>query len=231
MKKFWTKAQAVPANDGWTITLDDRPVRTPAKALLLLPTRALAKAVTAEWQDAPDVVRPDLLPLTAIANAAIDVVQQGRAEIIHNLAAYADADLLCYRADAPAALVELQKAEWDPLLGAVQDHFGIDFHCTSGITHVAQPADTLAKVHTVLDKMSDFQLAALQPLITISGSIILVLAQIEGLITAGAAFTASVLDEDWQETQWGTDTEAQQRLDARRQDYLAASRFLDLLRN
>ncbi len=231
MKRFWQTASVDAGDGGWTVLLDARPLRTPAKAPLQLPTAALADAIAAEWQAAPAEVEIANLPLTALAYAAIDVVRPGRPAIIGSLAAYAETDLTCYRADTPAALVAAQQAAWEPALQAVEKRHSIAFQRISGIRYVEQPAATIAAVRARLNALSDFELAALQPLVTIAGSIVLALAHVDGTLTAEQAFHAAHVDEDWQKAQWGSDSEAQARQAARQRDYLAASHFLQLLRN
>lgn len=229
LRRFWTDATAAAHADGWRILLDGKPLRTPARALLTLPGEALALAIAAEWREAGEQIRPTDLPLTGLANAAIDVIPAGRAAIVAGIAAHAGADLTCYRADAPHSLRDRQTAQWEAPLRAVEARHQVQFRRTTGILHVEQPAATLAAMRSAVLGLSDFQLAGVQPLVGISGSLVLVLAQLAGVLTPDAAFRAATLDEDWQQQRWGVDAEAQDRLRARRRDYLAASRLLALL--
>lgn len=229
LKRFWTTAAPQETPDGWQVHLDGKPLRTPKRALLQVPVAELAAAIASEWQDAGAQIRPTDLPLTGIANAAIDVVAAARAEVEASLAAYADADLLCYRADSPAELLRQQELLWEPPLLAIEARHNVRFRRATGIVHVAQAPETLAAMRAALAALSDFQLSALQILVTISGSLVLPLAQLTGVLPAAAALRAATVDEDWQQQHWGTDAEAQAQAEARRRDYLAASRFLALL--
>ena len=142
MKRFWKAASVVAAEGGWSVELDGRPIRTPARELLILPTEALAQAIAGEWSAVVEKVDPRAMPLTGLANAAIDRVAPDKAAFAGSLAKYAEADLACYRADTPTKLVERQVEQWDALLTWARRRFDVDFVITSGITHVAQPQAT-----------------------------------------------------------------------------------------
>jgi chaperone required for assembly of F1-ATPase len=229
MKRFWTDVAAVRADEGWAIELDRRPVKTPARALLRLPTEALAETIADEWRTVGEAVNPRLMPLTGLANAAIDRVAPDRAGFAVDLARYAEADLACYRAEGPAELVRRQEASWDALLAWARRRYDVDFATTCGILHVAQPDPTVARLSYAIGTLDAFHLAGLSPLVTIGGSLLAALAVTEKALTPEAAWDAVSLDERWQLEQWGADAEAEAALDNRRNDFMAAARFLALL--
>ena len=230
MKRFWTAAEAVERDGGgWTILLDGRPLRTPARAELRLPGRSLAEAVEAEWAAAGETIDPRAMPMTGLANAAIDHVARDQSGFAAGLARYAEADLLCYRAEAPAALVARQAAAWDPLLGWARRRFDVDFTLAEGVMHVAQPAATVERLAHAVGVLGPFALAGLSPMVTIGGSLIAALALLERAIGVEEAWDAVTLDERWQAEQWGEDAEAAQMLANRRADFEAGARFLALL--
>lgn len=229
MKRFWKQASAVPKDGDWTVELDGRPVRTPARHELHMHSEALAKAIAGEWNAAGETLDPRAMPLTGLANAAIDHAAADADGFAAALAKYGETDLLCYRADAPAALIERQAAEWDPLLAWARRRFDVDFRVTAGITHVAQPKATLARLGHAVAALDPFRLAGLSPLVTIGGSLIAGLAVLEGAVTPQEAWRAVIVDEQWQIDQWGSDPEAAAATEARRQEFLAAARFLELL--
>lgn len=229
MKRFWKQALAVRHDNGWAIELDGRPLRTPAKAELLLPTETLAEAVAGEWDEAGEKVDPRAMPLTGLANAAIDRVTPDAETFALGLAKFGETDLLCYRAEAPAALVERQAAAWDPLLAWARRRFDVDFEVTAGITHVPQPQATVERLGHAVAALDPFRLAAMSTLVTIGGSLVTALAVTEGAVGVEEAWQAASLDERWQLEQWGADAEAEAALANRRGDFLAAARFLELL--
>ena len=229
MKRFWTKAEAVRLDDGWTVQLDGKPVRTPGRAPLALPTKALADAVAEEWDAVGDTVDPRGLPLTGLANAAIDRVAPAREAFVANLANYALGDLACYRAEGPPPLVARQAEHWDALLDWARRRFDVDFCTTSGIMHVDQPAATVERLAHELAILDSYALAGLSPLVTIGGSLLAALAVHEKAMPAEEAWAAVSVDDKWQLEQWGSDSEAEAALANRRRDFLAAARFLDLL--
>lgn len=210
-KRFYKTASAVSRPEGHTIVLDGRPIRSPAKASLLLPTAALAEAVAAEWRAQGDRVDPTTMPLTRLVNTVIDGVRRRREEVVRAVAAYGTSDLLCYRAEAPVALVERQARVWQPLVDWAERRFDVALAVTAGIVHVAQPPATLAKLSAAVEAYDDFGLGALQLATGAAGSLIIGLALLEGEIDPQAAFHASQLDETFQIEHWGEDETAAKR--------------------
>ena len=229
MKRFWTDVSVGEAGGGWSIALDGRPVRTPARASLVVPNKALAEAIAGEWRDVEGEIDPRAMPLTGLANAAIDRVAPDKDTFATGLARYAEADLVCYRADNPDGLVERQAESWDELLGWARRRFDVDFVTTSGVAHVEQPPATVERLAHAVASLDPFRLAGLSPLVTIGGSLIAALAVLEKAITPDEAWQAVSLDERWQLEQWGSDAEAEAALDNRRRDFMAAARFLELV--
>ena len=229
MKRFWKTAEAVREDDGWAIRLDGKPLRTPARAPLKVPGKALAEAIAEEWRAAGETVDPRAMPLTGLANAAIDQVAPDKSAFAAGLARYAEADLACYRAEGPRPLIELQAASWDALLGWARRRYDVDFVITPGLMHVAQPQATVDKLAHAVAMLDAFHLAGLSPLVTIGGSLVAAVALIEKAITPEEAWDAVSVDERWQIKQWGADAEAEAALANRRDDFLAAARFLELL--
>lgn len=229
MKRFWKEAAAVQEDGGWAVTLDGRPVRTPARAPLLVRTQRLANAIADEWRSVESDVDPRAMPLTGLANAAIDRVAPGREAFAGGLARYAEADLACYRSDWPPELVDRQRSAWDPLLAWGRRRYDVDFSTTSGILHVPQPQATIERLDHEVAAIDPFRLAGLSPLVTAGGSLIAALAVLEKAVTAESAWEAVSVDEHWQLEQWGADAEAGQALANRKRDFMAAARFLDLL--
>ena len=229
MKRFYKYAAAAPAEGGHQILLDGRPVKTPARAPLTLPTAALADAVAAEWNGQGDRIDVRAMPLTGLANAAIDQVAPDRAAFARGLALFGESDLLCYRAEAPEALVARQAALWDPILSWARRRFDVNFEIVCGIMHRPQPAHTIAQLGHAVAVLDPFALAALSPMVTIGGSLVIALALAEAAIDLDSAWAAASLDEQWQIEQWGEDAEAAARLAGRRAEFEAAHRFLKLL--
>ena len=229
MKRFWTTVSAEPEGEGWGIKLDGRAVKTPARAALEVPTQRLAEAIADEWQDVGENVDPRAMPLTGLANAAIDRVAPDRYAFARGLANYAEADLACYRADGPRELISRQEEEWDKLLGWARRRYDVDFVTTSGLMHVAQPPATVERLSHAVAALDPFRLAGLSPLVTIGGSLILAIAVLEKAVTPVEAWEAASVDDRWQLERWGRDAEAEAALENRRRDFLAAARFLDLL--
>jgi chaperone required for assembly of F1-ATPase len=229
MKKFWKDVAAEPEGEGWTIKLDGRPVRTPARAELVVPSEALAEGIAGEWRSVEGAVDPRKMPLTGIANAAIDRVVPDRQDFALGIARYAEADLACYRAQGPRELCERQSQEWDKLLEWARRRYDVDFATTCELMHVPQPAATIERLTQALVALGPFHLSGLSPLVTIGGSLLAALAVLERQVSPEAAWDAVSIDERWQIERWGADAEAEALLESRRRDFLAAARFLELL--
>jgi chaperone required for assembly of F1-ATPase len=227
-KRFWSGTSVAREAEGFTVRLDGRPLRTPAKALLALPTEALAVAVSEEWQAQGETVRPETMPMTRLANSAIDRVAPVFDAIVDIVVGYGETDLLCYRADAPPELAARQAASWDPLLDWAATRYEARLIPTTGVLPVEQPAAAIARLEAELRAASSWELAALHELVSLTGSLVLGLAVSERSVSLDEAWALSRLDEDWQITQWGRDEEAEAAAARRRQELDQAEAFLRL---
>lgn len=229
-KRFWKTASAAPHPEGWSVVLDDRPLRTPAKAALVVPTAPLAEAIAAEWQAQPEVIDPRSMPLTRAANVTIDKVVPMQPEVAREIAAWAETDLLCYRAADSAALAEIQARDWDPLLDWAGQSLGARLVVTRGIVPVDQPADALDRLAGHVAAQDGYALTALSDLVALSGSLVIGLAATAGVLPPEELWRRARLDETWQESHWGVDEEAAALAALKRADFLRAALFWQLSR-
>ena len=230
-KRFHQRVDVADRAGGFALLLDDKPVRTPGKKQLLLPSRGLAEAVAEEWRAQKERIDPAAMPLTKLANSAIDGVKGREDDVIGDIVNYAGSDLLCYRAEGPRGLVEAQRAHWDPVLAWAKSALGAPFVLAEGIVHVAQPQASLDRLREALKAQAPFGVAALHVMTGLTGSALLALAVALGRMTSEEAWKAAHVDEDWQIAQWGEDAEAAARRAARRRDFDAAARALALLKD
>lgn len=229
-RRFWKAAAAEPVNGGWQVTLDGKPVRTPGKLPLIVPTKALADAIAAEWDAQTDAIDPNAMPLTRAVNSAVEKVAPQFDAVADMLAEYGGTDLLSYRAAHPQALADRQAAEWNPLLDWAADALGARLAVTTGVIPVPQDAGALASLRARLAGLTPWELTALHDLVTLPGSLILGLAVFDGRLTADQAHALSRLDEDHQAEAWGHDEDADTAAAARLQALRDSARLLDLLR-
>ncbi len=227
-KRFWTTATAEPCDGGFTVRLDGRAVKTPAKAPVVMPTHAMAEAAAREWDAQQGAIKPETMPVTRAVNSAIDKLVHQRDEVIDLLAAYGASDLLCYRATGPEALIARQAAGWDPLLTWSASVLEAPLVVTAGIVPVAQPAQSLARLKATVAGFDAFQLAAFHDFVAITGSLILGIAITRGRLSATEAFALSRIDESWQAEFWGVDEDAAALEAAKRHALLEAERFYAL---
>ena len=234
MKRFWDNATAEPVGDRWQVLLDGKPMRLPGGAPLLLGQPGLAEAIAAEWQAAGDKKGGEMsfadTPLTRLAGTAQERVAPNAEAVALELAKYAESDLLCYRAEEPAALVARQAAEWQPWLDWATERYGARLEVTAGVIHRAQPASAVAALAAAVAAQRVSVLAALGIIVPSTGSLVLGLAVAEGVLDAAGATAASQLDELFQAEQWGVEWESQERRERVASEIALAARYLSLSR-
>lgn len=228
-KRFWMAAQVRPEGPGFGVMLDERPLKTPAGARLVVPTEALASAIASEWDALEGEIRPERLPLTRAANSAIDRILPRPEPVIDAIAEYGGSDLLCYRAARPQALADRQAEAWDPWLAWSARTFHAPLVAVAGIVHQPQPETSLTALRAAVAAHGPFGLAGLHGLVALSGSLVLGLAVSRGALPPEIAWELGRLDETWQAEQWGLDAEAEAAALASRDDFLDSARLLALL--
>ncbi len=230
MKRFYKSAQSAPNDQGFAVTLDGRPVRTPAKQSLTVATRALADAIAAEWDAQDDEIVPADMPMMRMASTAIDRVDTQFEAVVEEIAAYGGTDLVCYRSTDPQELQEREAVHWQPLVEWAGERYGAVLKVTSGIVHVQQDDTALQALHDAVAGYDSYALVALHTAVTVSGSLIIGLALLEGRLDDEAAWAASSVDEHFQAEKWGEDREAAQRQRSLRDELSHALQFFRLSR-
>ncbi|MHA1151208.1 MAG: ATP12 family chaperone protein [Alphaproteobacteria bacterium] len=230
-KRFYGKVSWAAVPPGFRVLLDGRAIKTPAKAEMALPNRALAEAIAAEWQAQGEEVEVRSLVLTGLAWTAIDRVAPGRERVVIELAGFGAHDLVCYHAETPADLVARQRAQWQPLLDWAAQTLEAPLAVTSGVVSIEQPPETLAALRRAVAARDEFELTSLSAAASAAGSLVIALAFAAGRIDAATAFEAALLDESYQIERWGEDPEAARRRAAIKTDLETVARFLALLRD
>jgi chaperone required for assembly of F1-ATPase len=230
MKRFWTAAEVVETDAGFGVHLDGRTVKTPLKTAVAVPQRSVAQAMAAEWAAQAEKIDPLSMPVTRAVNATLDKVIPQKAAVADMLAEYGGTDLLCYRAEGPDRLVARQAQGWDPLLTWAATRFNAPLQVTTGIIPVPQPAASLGALRAAVHRMDPFEITAFHEFVTISGSLVIGLAAMEPGSVPHALWMTSRIDEDWQAEQWGADDEASRMAAFKRQAFVQAAIFLNLVR-
>ena len=230
MKRFYKKTGVAESDGGWRVLLDGRGIKTAGGRPQIVPTRALAEALAAEWAAQGEEIAAWGFVLRDLADYAIDVIADDPAEAIRAILPYGETDTLCYRADPGEALLRRQEERWEPLLTAAEARFDVHFERVSGIIHRPQPAATLKRLETLLSGQDAFALAAIRTLASLAASLVVALAAIAPQADAPALWDAANLEEDWQAELWGKDAEAEARRANRLASFLAAVRFAALVR-
>lgn len=218
MKRFYKDVSVAPAEGGFAVLLDKRPVKTPAGNVLSLPSEKLASAIAAEWREQGEEIVPTAMPLLRLANTAIDGIAAHRDEVISTILHFGENDLLCYRAHQPPELVARQTAGWGPLLDWVAERHGANMRVAAGLTHLDQSPEALAALRKALEGLDAFTLGGLHVVASITGSLVLALAVLAGEISGPRAFALSRVDEIYQAEKWGEDAEAVKRAAALAQE-------------
>ena len=227
-KRFYKDVSVVDEGGNTAILLDGRPVRTPGKARLAVPSAGLAEAIADEWRGQGEEIDPHTMPLTKLVNSALDGVRGQEASVVDDIVAHAGSDLLCYRASGPEGLLALQTEAWDPVLSWAAGSLGAPLSLVEGVMHVPQPEASLAALRAEIEPLDAFRLAALHVMTTLTGSALLPLAVARGQLSPEAAWNAAHVDEDWQISQWGEDEEAAWRRRNRQRDFDSAAKILEL---
>lgn len=229
-KRFYKEARAVERDGAFVLELDGKAARTPARNALAAPNRAIGELLAAEWNALGEIIDPAKMPLTRLLNVAIDRVATDGDAVAADIANYAGTDLVCYRAAEPDELVEAQAAAWNPVLGWAHETLGARLALSQGVTHVQQPETALAAVRAEIDRAQrPFGLAAIATVTSLTGSILIALMLARGAISPDAAWAAAHVDEDWNTARWGEDAEATQRRAARKAEFDASAKVLELL--
>ncbi|WP_207457933.1 ATP12 family protein [Azospirillum sp. SYSU D00513] len=230
MKRFYKAVSVEAVDGGFDVRLDGRPIRSPAKAPLVIPSEPLARGIAAEWEAQGDDIKPSDMPLMQLASTAVDLIGKGRAQIVDGVVGYAGTDLLCYRAEHPQPLVDRQARLWQPLLDWATLRYDAPLQVCAGLMPKPQPEHAIRALRAAVEEMDDWTLSAFQTATGACGSLVVALALFEGRIDAEEAFEVSQLDETFQIEQWGEDAEATKRRANLRADIASCRRFVDLLR-
>jgi chaperone required for assembly of F1-ATPase len=229
MKRFYKSASIESIESGWRVLLDGRPIRTPKKSSLVVPTAALADALADEWRMQDGIVEPSTMLLNRTANTIIDHIVEHRDAVIAEIAKFGATDLICYFADEPEELIVRQRYVWLPLIDWARDVIGARLKCGHGVQHLAQNPEAICALNKTVSALSNWQLAPLHIMVSISGSLVIGLALLRGRLTVAEAWAAGQVDELFQAEMWGEDDFAAKNRADRLADLAAAARFASLL--
>ena len=206
-KRFYKDVAIAEVSGGFTVTLDERTLKTPGKKALLMTRQDHAEHVAREWDAVSDVINPADMPITRLMNVAVERTPSNRAELIAEARRYGSTDLLCYRADNPTGLIVKQNQIWSPWLAWAATR-GIHLKTTDSLIAIDQDSTALDAIAKSAEGYDDVALTLLVHLTAVYGSVILALAVMEGALDAGEGFDISRLDQDYQIEHWGEDEEA-----------------------
>lgn len=218
------------AGDAFSILLDDRPAKTPGGKDLIAPTHALAAQIAREWDLAGERIDFQGMPLTRLASTVIDLAETDRGQWAAEIMNFAKSDLLCYRAEAPAALAQRQEQVWRPYLDWARTDLGARFDVTTGVVAIEQAGGVINAVKRRVEAFDDWTLLGARRATELAGSAILGLALHAGSFEAADIFEASRVDERFQAEKWGVDNEAAGREGAMRADFMAVECWFVSLR-
>lgn len=230
MKRFYKSVDVAELTSGWSVALDGKPIKTPAKRPFAAPTRAMAEAAAAEWDKQDGEIKPAAMPITKAVNTALDRTAPEYDAVADMVAEYGGSDLICYRAEAPAGLISRQAAAWDPLLDWSASHLKARLITAVGVMHTLQPQEGQDALAAVVRQHDPFELTGLYDLVALSGSLIIGLAVAGGHMTPTEGWATSRVDHLWQEDQWGVDDEAAAQAAYKAEEFAQAARLIELAR-
>lgn len=229
MKRFYKTAGIAREGDGFAVQLDGRPIRTPARRLMAMPTEALARLVADEWDAQGEDVDRMAMPLNRMCGTAIDDLAGKRAGTVRAIAAYGETDMICYWADDPQKLVEKQQATWRPLLDWAEQRFDLRLQAAASVLPIAQPPGTVQRLHRIADTYDNFRLVGLSVAAGNAASVVIGLALVERRLSGAEAFEAAQLDESFQIAEWGLDDEAEHRRATQKAEFESVERLIAAL--
>lgn len=228
-RRFYKEASVKEQNGVFVVMLDGRPLRTPKKAPLAAPTRALAEVVAGEWNAQEIAILAHSMPVTRLINVAIDFTGAMRGEVEAGVVKYGETDLLCHRSPDPAPLVARENKIWDPLLDWGAQELGVRLAKIIGILPETQPPAALAALAAAIKPLDDFALTGLAHGAGLARSAIIAFALARRAISAETAFAAATLEEHYQLEVWGEDAEARERLANLEAEFAALETFFAAL--
>ena len=230
MKRFYKEVTLDTLSEGFGVFLDGRPLRTPAKTVMNVPSKRLAKAVQEEWASAGEDIKPEEMPFFSMAVTVLDRVTTQSETLCGELCDYAGNDVLFYRAGAEDNALDQQQAQlWTPWCEWASGKFGAQLAITNGLMPINQPPQWRGAVSGYLGQLSDWHLGILYRAVTLSGSFILGLAFFEREIGAAKLFRIAFLEELHQNEIWGLDSEAERRQKQIEQELTDLERFSVML--
>ena len=229
-RRFYNEVTVAAVEGGHAVHLDGKPVRTPGRNLIALPTPEAAGLVAAEFSAQGEAIDPVTMPVLRLVNTALDGVAADPQAVLEDILRFASSDLVFYRAEGPQTLVRLEGEAWDPVLDWARSALGARFFLAEGVMHVEQPREAVAAVGLHLKQRAEpLRLAALHVMTALTGSALLALAVEAGALTPDEAWSAAHVDEDWNIAQWGDDAEASERRAQRERDMMGAARLIEVL--
>ena len=230
MKRFYKSVDLVEMESGWTVALDGKPIKTPAKRPFAAPTIAMAEAAAAEWDGQGEEINPAAMPITKAVNTALDRTAPEYDAVADMVSEYGGSDLICYRAEAPDGLIARQAKAWDPLIDWAASRHNARLITTTGVMHTLQPEEGQKALRSAVRSYDPFELTGLYDLVALSGSLIIGLSVAEGCLSAADGWAASRVDHIWQEDQWGVDDEAAAQAAYKAEEFAQAFRLIELAR-
>mgnify|MGYP001206920576 FL=1 len=211
----------------YLLNINNKSLKTPDGNIIELPSIKLAKILLKDYESSfkskpLNIVRP-----IKITNTAIDKIKPNNIFYINEITDNLNNDMICYFANSPVELVDLQNKDWLPLINYMKSSYNIELIYTSKLFSINQKPDSLLKLKNILNEINIFKLSAIYTLSQITKSIIISLALVNNKISAKKAFENSNLEELYQISKWGKDEEAFDRLNTIKVDIRNIKKYYD----
>lgn len=228
IKRFYRTAEAGSVPGGYGVLLDGRAAKTPDGKPLTAPTEPVARLLAEEWAAQGKFIDFATMPATRLAWTAIDRSADAVAALAAEVARYASTDTLSYP-EARGGLAERQASQWTPWLDWAARDLELDLEVAGGSLHHAQHPETLERARSLAEALEPFALTGLAFAAGLYGSAVLAFAVQRRALGGVEAFELSRLEEAFQAEQWGLDSEAEARTEARRVEAAMIDRWFGAL--
>lgn len=194
----------------YSINLDGRKLRTPARNPLVVPCKNLAWCIASEWDaqmDDKKGIQPASMPLMSLISTTIDQISTpaGLAFTRNTVMNYLPTDsALFYTHEGDRILLAKQRKMMDPILEFFAKELEIELKTTQAMTsRIEQSPEVASKIRTMVHSLDPFSLAVIQCMTMECKSLLSALAFYYKGLDLQSLKGVSRVEEEFQVEIWG----------------------------
>ena len=231
MKKFWKIVQVKKKlKNSFEILLDKRILKTPMQKDLIFSNYKIAKETALEWDIDEKEINTENMVFYGLISTAIDKISNDKVSYIDNVLGFINTDLICYRADKPNELIDLQNSSWNPIISFIKKYIDVELKFFIGVMPSKQSLEIFNRLKTLINSFSDIEISALHRMTNLTGSIFISICILKGDVLKNEAFELSFLDELYQAKNWGVEQESLDKRDKIAKELNRIISFVELIR-